>query len=96
MSRHINPFVAASLVGVFGAAAGALVAAESEANPLLALPVGFAAGFIVALIASWPGAVAAGREHPATDSIALCGWIGIVLWPLWLVGIIWAHSRPRN
>ena len=47
-------------------------------------------------MAGIPGAIAKKRGHPNTEAIRICGWCSLVLWPVWLVAIIWAHTGPKE
>lgn len=47
---------------------------------------------LVVLIGAAPGHVARGRNHPQASAIAVCGWLSLLLWPLWFVAIIWAFT----
>jgi hypothetical protein len=45
------------------------------------------------LVMAWaPGHIARSRGHRSAQAIALCGWLSLFLWPLWLVAVIWAHT----
>ena len=51
---------------------------------------------VLVLVMAWaPGHVARSRNHPSAEAIALCGWLGLFLWPLWLVAAIWAHTQSN-
>jgi len=39
-----------------------------------------------------PGKIARRRYHPSADAINVCALVGIVLWPAWVVALIWAHT----
>lgn len=41
-----------------------------------------------------PGRIARRRGHPSAEVIRICGLIGLLIWPLWLVAYIWAHTGP--
>ncbi len=44
-----------------------------------------------------PGKIASKRNHPQTDAITICGWIGVLtLGLLWPIAIIWAYMRPAD
>ncbi|MCH8821945.1 MAG: DUF3302 domain-containing protein [Planctomycetes bacterium] len=60
---------------------------------LIALIVGV---LITVFIAGWPGRIAKRRGHPNREAINICGWIGILLWPCWIVAIIWAHTSTKG
>ena len=50
----------------------------------------FAAYFIGCL----PGYVARRRGHENALAIRVCGLVGIVVWPCWIVALIWAFTGP--
>jgi len=44
-----------------------------------------------------PGKIASKRNHPQTDAITICGWLGVLtLGLLWPIAIIWAYTRPAE
>ena len=44
-----------------------------------------------------PGKIADKRNHPQTDAITICGWLGVLtLGLLWPIAIIWAYTRPTD
>jgi hypothetical protein len=51
---------------------------------------------IVLLLAlSWlPGLIAKRRGHPNATAIRVCGFVGVIIWPCWIVAIIWAYTGP--
>jgi hypothetical protein len=76
-----------------------MLARMSRADGTFLTELLLAVGVIVFVIlvihlARLPGKVARERHHPSADAINLCGWLSLLLWPLWFVGIIWAHSIP--
>jgi hypothetical protein len=48
---------------------------------------------LVALFSAIPGRIARSRNHSKADAIRICGYFSIILWPLWIVAVIWAHSE---
>lgn len=52
------------------------------------------------LLAGWlgrvPGARARRRRNRNATFIGVLGWIGVVVWPLWVVALVWASLRPRR
>lgn len=50
-------------------------------------------GAIILYVGYLPGRIARRRNHPNADAICLCGRIGAIILPLWLVAIIWAHTN---
>jgi len=49
---------------------------------------------LVLLTGCVPGYIAWRRGHPNAKAINLCGWIGLIVWPCWIVAIIWAYTGP--
>lgn len=49
---------------------------------------------LVFLIGCAPGHITRARRHESADAVSLCGWIGLIIWPCWIVAIIWAHTGP--
>ena len=51
------------------------------------------AAAVAVLLATWPGRVAAARQHPHAEAVAIGGWatllFGGVFWPLVLM---WAYA----
>jgi hypothetical protein len=41
-----------------------------------------------------PGRIARERGHPSAEAIRICGVLGLVIWPLWIVAYIWAYTGP--
>ena len=51
---------------------------------------------VVIFLGGWPGRIAKRRGHANREAINICGWIGILLWPCWIVAIIWAHTSTKG
>lgn len=41
-----------------------------------------------------PGSIARSRNHPQSEAINICGWMGIITIVLWPVAMVWAHLVP--
>lgn len=50
---------------------------------------------IAALLAWLPGKIAADRGHHNAQAIAVCGWLGLLVFPAWIVALVWAYTAPR-
>lgn len=48
--------------------------------------------FAVVWLASLPGTIARRRRHRNASAISICGIIGAVIWPAWIVAIVWANT----
>lgn len=55
---------------------------------VLVVGVGYGLGSI-------PGAIAKSRGHPNAPAIRLCGLLGLLVWPAWVVAFIWAYTNAR-
>ena len=49
---------------------------------------------LIILIAYIPPRIAKARGHESADAIGVCSAIGLFIWPLWVVALIWAHTGP--
>lgn len=52
--------------------------------------------FLLLLLAWFPGHVAKQRHSPWAEAINVAGWIGILLFPIWMLALIAAFFRPRT
>ncbi|HVM74488.1 MAG TPA: DUF3302 domain-containing protein [Candidatus Saccharimonadales bacterium] len=51
----------------------------------------------IILVLAWlPGNIARKRHSPWAEAINVAGWIGIVLFPIWMLALIWAFYKPRS
>jgi len=48
------------------------------------------------VLAYVPGYIARRRHSPWADAINVCGWVGILVPPIWMGALIWAFIRPRS
>ena len=54
-----------------------------------------AAVAVLVLALGWlPGANARKRGHPNAQAISVCGWIGLLVWPAWVVALVWSYTGP--
>jgi hypothetical protein len=55
------------------------------------------AGLALALLwlGQLPGAMARRSGNPQWSTIRLLGWIGLVIWPLWVLAMVWASRSHR-
>ena len=52
---------------------------------------------VAVVVLAWlPGSIAKSRGHSKSDAIMICGFLSILLWPLWFVGIIWAFTENNR
>ncbi len=51
--------------------------------------------WLVVLLGSMPGSIAAKRGHPQVDAIKALGWIGLITMGIgWFIAIVWAYTVP--
>ncbi|MEY8097785.1 DUF3302 domain-containing protein [Falsihalocynthiibacter sp. S25ZX9] len=41
-----------------------------------------------------PSKGAKARNHPQLDAIKITSYLGLLVFPLWMFALIWAHFRP--
>jgi len=64
--------------------------------PMLVVLATVPATMLLAWLAWLPGSRARRRCHPRARLIAVLGWISAIVWPLWIVAIIWAITGPKR
>jgi ABC-type dipeptide/oligopeptide/nickel transport system permease component len=52
------------------------------------------AAVVVVLLGCIPGIIARRRGHENALAIRICGMVGILIWPCWIVALIWAYTGP--
>jgi hypothetical protein len=63
----------------------------------------FAVIFGLSIAAAWalyrlgglPGRIASARGHPQAAAINICGWLGLVVFALWPIALVWAYVTPK-
>ncbi|NEW97138.1 DUF3302 domain-containing protein [Rhodopseudomonas sp. BR0G17] len=55
-----------------------------------------AAIWLIYRLGKLPGEIAQGRGHPQVAAITVCGWLGLLLPPLWPIALIWAFLIPAG
>ena len=48
----------------------------------------------VVVVHELPGKIAEKRQHPQTEAIKVMSYLGLLVFPLWMAALIWAHFRP--
>jgi Protein of unknown function (DUF3302) len=43
-----------------------------------------------------PGRIAAARAHPQAAAISVCDWLGLMVFVLWPIALVWAYSSPKG
>jgi predicted membrane protein len=51
---------------------------------------------LILLLAYTPGAIARKRRSPWTEAINIAGWVGILVFPIWILALAAAFIRPRT
>lgn len=84
-------------VAIIFALVGAAILAFMVAPPEYKV-ITIAIAVLVLLYLLWrtPYKVALARQHPSKDAILVLCAIGILIWPLWLVALIWALAVPKR
>ena len=48
----------------------------------------------IVVVHELPGNIAEQRHHPQVDAIKIMRYLGLIVFPLWMAALIWAHFRP--
>ncbi|MEP5763457.1 MAG: DUF3302 domain-containing protein [Halieaceae bacterium] len=41
-----------------------------------------------------PKEIALKRGHPQADAIGICALLGLLIFPFWMIALLWAYMRP--
>ena len=41
-----------------------------------------------------PGEIARKRGHPQAEAIRICSLLGLIIFPFWMIALLWAYMRP--
>ena len=41
-----------------------------------------------------PGKIAETRGHPQAEAIRICSLLGLIIFPFWMVALLWAYIKP--
>jgi hypothetical protein len=41
-----------------------------------------------------PGNIAQSRGHPQVDAIRTCSLLGLIVFPFWMMALLWAYMKP--
>jgi hypothetical protein len=83
-------------------AAGPLVVGQSSFDAIwwlcLAIVVGLFIGAVYFLywLGKLPGETARNLGHPQASAITVCGWLGLLVPPLWPIAMVWAYVLPAG
>lgn len=55
-----------------------------------------AAVAVAFVVAALPGKIAASRNHPQSEAVNICGWLGLPTGILWVLAMVWAFYRSDD
>ena len=41
-----------------------------------------------------PGEIAKRKGHPQAEAIRICSLLGLIVFPFWMIALIWAYIKP--
>jgi hypothetical protein len=41
-----------------------------------------------------PGKIAQDRGHPQAEAIKICSLLGLLIFPFWMIALLWAYTKP--
>jgi hypothetical protein len=41
-----------------------------------------------------PGKIAEDRGHPQAEAIKICSLLGLLIFPFWMIALLWAYTKP--
>ena len=50
---------------------------------------------VAVLLGLLPGKIASDRNHANATAIMVCGLVGLVVWPAWIVALVWAFTGKK-
>ena len=50
--------------------------------------------YTIVVLHMLPGKIARKNNHPQIKAIETCSLMGLIIFPFWMVAIIWANFRP--
>lgn len=56
----------------------------------------FAVMWVLYKLGNLPGRIASTRKHPQAAAISVLGWIGLLVFFLWPIVLLWALMRPTE
>ena len=54
------------------------------------------AAYCIYWLGKLPGEMAYTRGHPKASAITICGWLGLLVPPLWPIALVWAYLIPAG
>jgi hypothetical protein len=61
---------------------------------VIALFIGVA--YFLYWLGKLPGETAHSHGHPQASAITVCGWLGLLVPPLWPIALVWAYLIPAG
>jgi UDP-N-acetylmuramyl pentapeptide phosphotransferase/UDP-N-acetylglucosamine-1-phosphate transferase len=52
--------------------------------------------YMIVILHMVPGKIARKNKHPQVEAIEFCSLMGLIIFPFWMVALIWANFRPPN
>ena len=50
--------------------------------------------YVIVALHMIPGKVARKNNHPQLKAIEICSLMGLIIFPFWMVAMVWANFRP--
>lgn len=50
--------------------------------------------YTIVVLHMLPGKIARKRNHPQVNAIEICSLMGLIIFPFWMVAMVWANFRP--
>ena len=50
--------------------------------------------YCIVVLHTLPGKIAKKKNHPQTEAIEICSLMGLIVFPFWMVSMVWANVRP--
>ena len=52
--------------------------------------------YMIVVLHMIPGKVAHKNNHPQTKAIEICSLMGLIIFPFWMIAMVWANVRPPD
>lgn len=50
--------------------------------------------YTIVVLHMLPGKIARKQDHPQASAIEVCSLMGLIIFPFWMVAMVWANFRP--